>query len=184
MTAQDTGKTKKPAKTEAPTGDDALLHASWRLESILEATHVGSWEWNVQTGETVFNEVWADIVGYTLEELAPISITTWETLAHPDDLKQSRELLERHFEGKLPYYDCEIRMKHKDGHWVWVHDRGRVITRTDDGKPLMMFGTHTDITERKKAEEGLAAKAHELGERVKELGCLYGLSRILETPGI
>jgi PAS domain S-box-containing protein len=135
--------------------EKALLNSRWRLKSIIEGTHVGTWEWNVQTGETVFNETWADIVGYTLDELSPISIKTWEALVHPDDRKHSGELLEQHFTGELPRYDCECRMKHKDGHLVWVHDCGRVITRTVDDKPLMMFGTHTDITERKQAGEML-----------------------------
>jgi PAS domain S-box-containing protein len=135
----------------------ALLDAHWRLASIIEGTHVGTWEWNVQTGAVVFNERWAEIVGYTLAELAPISIKTWARLAHPEDMKQSAALLERHFAGELPDYDWECRMQHKAGHWVWVHDRGRVITRTSDGQPLMMFGTHTDITERKQTEAALQA---------------------------
>jgi len=148
--------------TDRKQGEEALRDANSRMKSIIEGTHVGTWEWNVQTGETVFNEVWAQIIGYTLKELAPISIKTWETFAHPDDLKQSGELLERHFAGELPYYDCECRMKHKDGHWVWVHDRGRVITRTANGKPLMMFGTHTDISERKQAKEALVKSEEKL----------------------
>ena len=172
MTAKKASKSKKPAKAKAPTRDAALRDANWRLESIIEGTHVGTWEWNVQTGETVFNKVWAQIVGYTLDELAPISIRTWETLAHPDDLKQSGALLERHFAGTLPYYDYESRMRHKDGHWVWVHDRGRVMSRTGDGKPLMMFGTHTDITERKRAEEALKATNAKLAraQRIAHIG--------------
>ncbi|MEI6395675.1 MAG: PAS domain S-box protein [Verrucomicrobiota bacterium] len=125
------------------------------MASIIEGTHIGTWEWNIQTGETVFNEVWTQIIGYTLDELAPISIKTWQMYVHPDDKDQSAQLLARHFAGELPYYDCECRMKHKDGHWVWIHDRGRVITRTSDGKPLMMFGTHADITGRKQTEEAL-----------------------------
>ncbi|MCE5264603.1 MAG: PAS domain S-box protein [Deltaproteobacteria bacterium] len=141
--------------TERKQIEEALRDANWRMESIIEGTRVGTWEWNVQTGETVFNETWARIIGYTLNELAPIGIKTWETFAHPDDLKRSGELLERHFAGELPDYDLECRMKHKDGHWVWVHDRGRLITRTGDGKPLMMFGIHFDITERKRAEKTL-----------------------------
>ena len=123
-----------------------------RLEGIIEGTNVGTWEWNVQTGETVFNDKWARIIGYDLEELAPVTIKTWEAHAHPDDFKKSGELLKQHFTGELPYYDCECRMKHKEGHWVEVHDRGKVITWTSDGSPLMMFGTHQDITQRKQAE--------------------------------
>jgi len=141
--------------TERKKAEELLREAYWRLESIIKGTNVGTWEWNVQTGKTVFNETWAQIIGYTLDELAPININAWEAHTHPDDLKRSAELLERHFAGELPYYDCECRMKHKDGRWVWVHDRGRLITRTADNKPLLMFGTHSDITDYKKAEEAL-----------------------------
>jgi len=138
--------------TDRKLAQAALLKMNWRFESIIEGTHVGTWEWNIQTGETVFNELWAQIVGYTLDELAPVSIKTWEKLSHPVDSVYSNELLRKHFEGELPYYDFDCRMKHKDGHWVWVHDRGRVVTRTDEGKPLMMFGTHSDISKRKQVE--------------------------------
>jgi PAS domain S-box-containing protein len=126
-----------------------------KFESILEGTQAGTWEWNVQTGKTVFNERWALIVGYTLQELHPHSIRTWETLAHPDDFRETAALLDRHFKGETEYYDGECRMRHKDGHWIWVHDRGKVVSRTPDGAPLMMYGTHTDITARKQAEEDL-----------------------------
>jgi two-component system sensor histidine kinase UhpB len=110
-----------------------LRESEQRNNHIIEGTQVGTWEWNVQTGETVFNQRWAEIIGHSLEELAPISIKTLNNLAHPDDLKQSAELLKKHFQGSLNLYDCEIRMRHKNGTWVWVQDRGRVITRTADG---------------------------------------------------
>lgn len=126
-----------------------------RLKYILEGTNVGTWEWNVDTGELVCNERWAEIAGYMLSELVPLSIDTWSRLANPDDLKRSGELLEMHFAGRLPYYDCDVRMRHKDGHWVWVRDRGKVATWTADGKPLLMCGTHMDITGRKEAEAAL-----------------------------
>ncbi len=140
---------------ERKMAEEALQISKWRMESIIQASFIGTWQWNVQTGETIFNELWAEIIGYTLDELAPISIKTWEALVHPDDLKQSAMLLEQHFTGELPYYDCECRIKHKNGQWVWVRDRGSVISFTGDGKPLMMYGTHTDITQRKQSEEAL-----------------------------
>lgn len=126
---------------------------SQRLSSIIDGTNVGTWEWNVQTGEVVFNERWADIIGYRLDELAPLSIDTWLSHAHPDDLEHSAEMLKRHFNGEQPYYVCEARMRHRDGHWIWVLDRGKVATWTADGQPLWMYGTHQEITERKLAEE-------------------------------
>ncbi|NDY72727.1 diguanylate cyclase [Desulfobacter hydrogenophilus] len=126
-----------------------------RLANVIRGTGVGTWEWNVQTGETVFNERWARICGYSLGELSPVSIDTWVHLVHPDDLKKTEIFLNRHFSGELEFLDAECRMKHKNGHWIWVQDKGRVISRTHDGKPLMMFGTHADITERKQAQEKL-----------------------------
>jgi len=135
--------------------NEALTLERARLSAILEGTHVGTWEWNIQTGETTFNEEWAAIIGYELEELAPISIDTWMRLTHPDDLTQSEQLLQKHFSGEHPFYECEARMKHKLGHWVWVLDRGKVTSRSADGKPLMMYGTHQDITLRKEQENHL-----------------------------
>jgi two-component system, sensor histidine kinase and response regulator len=123
-----------------------------RLAGILRGTNSGTWEWNVQTGKTVFNERWAEMIGYSLAEISPVSIETWMKFAHPVDLEKSGELLQRHFTGELDYYECEARLKHRDGHWIWVLDRGRVTSWTEDGKPLMMMGTHQDITQRKETE--------------------------------
>lgn len=133
------------------------------LENILEGTNVGTWEWDIQTGVTTFDERWAQIIGYTLKEIATINIDTWARFAHPDDLKRSETLLKRIFDRELDYYDIECRMKHKDGGWIWVQDRGKVTSWTADGKPLIMSGTHTDITERKEME--LALKESEWGYR-------------------
>ena len=132
--------------------ETALQKERARLASILFAAEVGTWEWNVPTGETVFNERWAGILGYELRELSPVSIETWRRLAHPEDLKVSGDLQAAHFRHEIPYYECEARMRHKLGHWVWVLDRGQVVTWSEDGKPLVMQGTHTDITARKQAE--------------------------------
>jgi len=139
--------------TEHKLMEVAVQKSKQRLDGILYGTNAGTWEWNVQTGETSFNERWANIIGYTLHELEPISIQTWIDLAHPDDLKVSNELLEKHFKQEVGYYELECRIKHKNGNWVWVLDRGRVISWTDDNKPLMISGTHQDVTLRKRAEE-------------------------------
>ncbi|NWH03667.1 ABC transporter substrate binding protein [Desulfobacter latus] len=141
--------------TEQQKAEDALRRERERLANVIRGTGVGTWEWNVQTGETVFNEQWARICGYRLSELLPVSIDTWMHLVHPDDLKKAKNFLNRHFSGELAFFDAECRMKHKNGHWVWVEDKGRVISRTHDGKPMMMFGTHADITERKQAQKKL-----------------------------
>ena len=140
-----------------------------RMESIIEGTNVGTWEWDIQTGVLELNEKWAGILGYSLEELGPVGIHTWKRFAHPDDFKASLEVLERHFSGELPYYDIECRMKHRDGRWIWVQARGCVLTRTGEGKPLMMYGTHTDIAERKNAEALISSTLEENRHLLAEL---------------
>ena len=131
-----------------------------RLDSILEGTHVGTWEWNVQTGSTKFNDRWASVIGYELSELEPTSIETWMNFVHPDDAKVSGKLLEKYFSGELAYYECEARMRHKNGQWIWVLYRGKVATWTPDGKPLLMFGTQQEISQRKQLELELTKQAH------------------------
>ena len=132
--------------------EDEMAKQSQRMANILWGTGVGTWEWNVHTGETRFNERWAELIGYTLDELAPVSIATWMKYAHPDDLPASTAALEKHFAGEAEHYECESRMLHKDGHWIWVLDRGKLVSRTHDGLPEWMAGTHSDITARKGME--------------------------------
>lgn len=126
------------------------------LANVIEGTGAGIWRWNIQTGHAEINDRWAGMVGYTLAELEPISIQTWIGLVHPDDLKISDAAREAYFAGTTDFYDCEVRMRHKLGSWVWIHDRGKVVGWTTDSKPLLMAGTHIDITKRKLAEEKLA----------------------------
>ena len=129
-----------------------------RLVQIIEGTGVGTWEWNVGTGEMVFNERWAEIIGSTLAELAPVSIRTWWERIHPEDLKRHEELLHQHLAGELPHYAIECRLRTQDNHWVWVHDQGKVVAWTDEHKPRQVAGIRTDITARKQAAEILAQR--------------------------
>ena len=149
--------------------ESALVESERRARLVIEGTRVGTWQWNVQTGETVFNELWAEIAGYTLEELQPTSIDTWMGLAHPDDLRESEALLEKHFNGESQAYDCKARMRHKNGHWVWVHDRGRVFEWGSNGEPVLMYGTHADITAEVEAEQALKAKHDEFKSLVANM---------------
>ena len=153
-----------------------------RYEATIEAARIGTWDWNTQTGEIDFNERWAEIVGYRLEELAPISIQTWTNLTHPDDLIQSSTLLEKHFNGESKEYEFESRMKHKNGQYVWVLDTGKVLTRMTDGKALRMLGTHTDVTQKKKLQESEIARIAADSANMAKSDFLANMSHELRTP--
>jgi PAS domain S-box-containing protein len=130
-----------------------LIKEKQKLQSVLEGTNAGTWEWNIQTGKTIHNERWAEILGYTLDELPTHNIKTWSSRLHPEDLKISNQKIKDCFENKVEFYHCEYRIKHKDGHWVWVRVKGKVINWTNDDKPLMMYGTLADISEQKQIAE-------------------------------
>ena len=126
-----------------------------RLELILKSAGVGTWEWNIQTGESIYNERWAEILGYTLAELEPTDANTWISHAHPEDMAKANKVLQEHFQKNTQYYSFETRMRHKDGRWIWILNTGRVIERDAKAAPLWMFGTHMDITRLKLAEQEL-----------------------------
>ena len=134
-----------------------------RLVNVLEGTGAGTWEWTIPTKECRFNDHWASMLGYSLSELAP-TIRTWITHIHPQDLELSNQKLRDHFSGKIDYYECELRVKHKDGHWIWFHNRGKLIIRTADGSPVVMAGTSLDITEKRQIEDELQATLIEVSE--------------------
>ncbi len=135
--------------------EQALQDKRQRLADVLEATDTGTWEWNIQTGTVIYNKQAADIIGSTLEELSPGSIESWMSNVHPDDLPLIKILIKKHFSGEIPHYKSEMRIRHKNGHWIWIHNRGKITRWTSEGKPLLMQGTHRDVTRRKEAEDRL-----------------------------
>ncbi|TRO63278.1 PAS domain S-box protein [Christiangramia sabulilitoris] len=130
-----------------------LLRKINRYKKIIEGTELGTWQWNIQTGEVIFSEKWAEILGYELKELEPTSEETWASIGHPDDQEKCKKGLQEHFEGVTEYYQTDARVKHKSGHWIWVRDKGKVVSWTKDGEPEWMTGFHADITEEKKSLE-------------------------------
>jgi diguanylate cyclase (GGDEF)-like protein/PAS domain S-box-containing protein/putative nucleotidyltransferase with HDIG domain len=124
-------------------------------KNAISGSNVGIWEWNVQTGEQTINERWAEIAGYKIDELTPISIETWRKLLHPKDLESANRRIAETFYKSEGHYVLYFRMKHKQGHWVWIESNGAVNSWTPDGKPLIVSGSHIDITKRKRAEDAV-----------------------------
>jgi len=135
-----------------------------RLADIIDGADVGSWEWNRVTGEVRLNERWAGLLGHSLAELAPLTLDTWRQLCHRDDLRRAEAALAAHLAGVTAFYECEVRMRHRAGHWVWLLDRGRVASRAADGCAEWVSGTHLDITERKVAEAALESSRRRLDQ--------------------
>ncbi len=128
-------------------GQELLAKEKERLVAIIRGSDAGTWEWDVQSDETEYSERLPAILGYTLEEFSVLSRKAKEKLLHRDDQRRREGLLEDHFGGRIDHYKLECRMQHKDGHWVWVMVRGRLDSRTEEGEPLLMAGTHHDISD-------------------------------------
>ncbi len=136
-----------------------LQHERDRMGAIIDGTNIGTWEWNVQTGTTVYNTYWYSMLGMEPVENSDVSI--WQSRVHPEDLAAAGEELQQHFAGTRPFFDVRFRMRHQQGHWVWIHAVGRVMAWTDEHKPLLMFGTHRDITqERTQQQEMQRTRSH------------------------
>lgn len=125
-----------------------------RLKFALEGSNDGLWDWDLTTNQVYFSPRWKSMLGYEIEEIKG-DFKEWEKLVHPDDVERVEKIIYEHIEGKSENYKSEFRMKTKNGNWLWILDRGKVVQHDKNGKPLRMVGTHTDITERKKIEEEL-----------------------------
>lgn len=147
---------------------EALREERQRLQWVLEATRPGIWEINLETKETRYSERWANMLGYSVDDLAPSTEATWQQLVHPGDLARAQRKIAEHLAGDLPYYECDLRMRHKSGHWLWVNDRGRVHRRDASGKALYMSGTLLDIHDRVAAQEEVRSLNNSLERRVAE----------------
>lgn len=133
----------------------ALLAESQRLAHIIDGTDVGTWEWNVHSGEMRLNERFVQISGHSLAELGPVTLATWRAGVHPDDAPRAEALMRQHLAGDTAQYEAETRVQHRAGHWVWVKARGRVMTWTAEGLPDWVFGIRWDISAGKQQEAAL-----------------------------
>lgn len=138
------------------------LSAETRLKAILEGTGAGTWEFNLDTEEVIFNDRWATMLGYSLDELSPISFDTWSRLCHPDDLAAAYAALDSYLDGSSPQYECVLRMLHKDGNWRYIHTRGTLFANQREPGVRWLMGTHLDVTEEKTRQHQLQQLAESL----------------------
>ncbi len=145
----------------------ALAKSRERYELALQGAELGTWDLDLRSGHVTINERWAEMVGYSIDEV-DCNVEVMATLTHPDDTPHVDEAMAAHIEGRATAYEVEHRLRHKDGRWIWVLDKGRITERDADGKPIRMSGTHLDITERKEAERQIREMNTILEQRVQE----------------
>ncbi|MEI6138382.1 MAG: PAS domain S-box protein [Mariniphaga sp.] len=139
--------------TERIQADKALMEVNLRYERAVNGTSDGIWDWNILTGEDYHSPRYKELLGYDHDEIDG-TLEGFESLVHPDDLERVRSAQYANFWQGAPY-DVELRMRTKQGDYKWFETRGRVTKRDNDGNPLLMSGSITDISLKKQMEEAL-----------------------------
>jgi PAS domain S-box-containing protein len=122
-----------------------------RLDRVIAGAQVGVWDWDLRTQRVVSNHRCAEMLGTTSATLTP-SPDTWLDHIHPEDRVEALQLLQDHIDGHSPLLESEYRLQPFSGPDRWIHTRGSVVARDNQGRPLLISGTHVDITDRKQAE--------------------------------
>lgn len=162
--------------------EEILLQNEHRFRKTLDVTSDGMWDWNLATGDKYYGSNWASALGYHEDDLISGKIS-WEKLLHPGDREKTLQELRDHLAGKTRKYEAEFRLKNSENSWQWIQARGKIIEYDNDNNPLRFVGTHTDITNRKKAEDSLLetieetklfaySVAHDLKNPVIAIQCL------------
>jgi PAS domain S-box-containing protein len=137
------------------------------LALALEATSDGIWDWHLPSGDAFFSPRYYAMLGYGPEELPP-TYESWASLVHPDDLERTERAIQRRIDNGDDSYEVEFRLRTKDGSWLWILGRGKVVERDADGRPVRLVGSHVNIDKRKRAERSLARYRDHLEEMVRE----------------
>ncbi len=140
---------------------EKLRESEERFSLAMKGANDGLWDWNLETDEVYYSPRWKEMLGYKEDELGS-TLDVWSGLVHPDDKDRALEKVQEYVEGRAGSFEVEMRMRHKQGHWVIVLSRAFLVRRSSDHKAIRLTGTHVDITERKKLEEEKQSQIHHL----------------------
>ncbi len=140
-----------PLDAPSSSGDERLRHA---LNQAMD----GLWDWDIATGAVYFSPQLKRMLGYGPDEMVG-HVDTWSHNIHPEDRDQMLSLIDQHLRGRLMRFEAEYRLRNRNGHAIWVHDRGQVCERDAQGKPVRMVGMVQNITDRKLLEQRLEKMA-------------------------
>ena len=155
------------AKEVAEASERDKAASEERLNLVLDGAQDAFWDWDLIHDHIDFSRHWAAMLGFTRDELEPYG-ESWEKLVHPEDLPEVMAKIQAHLDGRSPYIEAEYRVRTKDGEWKWILDRGKIVVRDQDGKPLRAAGTHADVTRRKLIEEELQTKSAMLKQEINQ----------------
>lgn len=139
-----------------------------RMEQALRGADLGLWDLHVPSNRVVVNVRERSLLGFLPDEELP-SGKLWRRLIHPDDLATVDAAILPHLRGEAPAYEIEHRMRHKDGHWVWLFSRAMIVERDGDNRPVRIVGTHLDVTERRRIQEELVRAGERLRDSEEQL---------------
>ncbi|MGZ4957071.1 MAG: PAS domain S-box protein [Methylobacter sp.] len=145
--------------------ETALRESEYRWKFAVEGSGDGLWDWSVADGTVIFTKRWKEMLGFAEDEIGN-GFEEWEMRIHPDDKMETLAAVQAYLGGKIPVYSREFRISCKDGSYKWILSRGTVVSRNTDGNPLRIIGTHSDITERKQAQETIVCLNKKLEEKI------------------
>ena len=158
------------ARRQAQRTQDILAREQRRLQTIIDGTGVATWEFDFRTRKLLVGERWAQLMGYTLEAMGPDPYLTWLTLVHPGELPNMQTQLHAHLDTGREYSTYEYRVRHQQGHWMWVATRVRVLEYNALEQPIRIGGTNVDISAQKDAEARIRQLNASLEQRIHEEG--------------
>ncbi|HEY6004419.1 MAG TPA: PAS domain S-box protein [Anaeromyxobacter sp.] len=161
-----------------------LAQSQRQLALAVEGSDLGYWEWDLRTDRILYSSTWPALLGYGQREIGP-TLADWVRLVHPDDLPRVKEEVRAHVKGLSKGIDAEFRMRGRDGSWLWIHSRGRVVERDERRRAVRASGTHADVTRRHEAEERLQEAREKLlvATRLASVGTLAaGVAHEINNP--
>ncbi len=141
--------------------EEEIKENNRHLDFIAHLSELGTWDWDLPTQKISYNDEYLSMLGYTQEEITG-TMNEWESFNHPDDLPNTMRMLDDYLAGKIDSYSCETRMKHKDGHYIWTMDMGRISEWDENGEPKRVLGGHLNIDKLKRAEQKLQKALNEI----------------------
>ncbi len=141
--------------------EEELSQQKAQLDFVAQLSELGTWDWDLTTQTISYNDEYLHMLGYTQDEITG-TMEEWEEFNHPEDLVLSLQKLDDYLAGKADSYSCEIRMRHKLGHYIWTLDMGRISEWDEHGAPIRVLGGHLNIDKLKKAEERLQDALREI----------------------